>query len=438
MKKRHLVFNFICVVLLVALFAEQSALVFATSLSDTITDLEQQQKDTKEALDKLKEEQDEVQDNVDELKSQSKDLNNMYNTYSEQMDSINEEIEGVQASMEETSGEIVSLNEELRLVEEQQQQEYVTLKKCLQASYENGGRNALILMLYSSTSMQDFLTKAEYVTALLEYERDLIAQYQTTQAELQAKAQELDDKQLELDAYQTELDGKQDELADLANDVKNQLSDTNDELADEQDKLSDYNDKIKELDQKMKNLESAQAAAQAQLAQQMAAQLDGNEDLSGSYAASASELEWLAATIQAEADGESYTGKLAVGSVIMNRVKSSKFPNTIVGVITQTNQFASYRSGKVELIISKGPNSTCMQAAQEVLNGARVGEYLFFMTQYYADYYGIAEYTMIGNHAFFYKWVTKPAATEPVTPTPDTPTDEPTDAPAETSQETSN
>jgi hypothetical protein len=130
------------------------------------------------------------------------------------------------------------------------------------------------------------------------------------------------------------------------------------------------------------------------------------EDTSGSYAANATELEWLAATIQAEAGGESYTGKLAVGSVIMNRVKSSAFPNTITAVITQNLQFASYRSGKVELIIANGPNSTCIQAAQEVLDGARVGDYLFFMTKYYADYYRISEYTMIGNHAFFYRWIT--------------------------------
>ncbi len=94
----------------------------------------------------------------------------------------------------------------------------------------------------------------------------------------------------------------------------------------------------------------------------------------------------------------------------MNRVKSSEFPNDIKSVITQNMQFASYRSGKVELIIANGPNSTCVSAAQEVLNGARVGDYLFFMTKYYADYYRIADYTMIGNHAFFYRWVTKEKA----------------------------
>ena len=102
-------------------------------------------------------------------------------------------------------------------------------------------------------------------------------------------------------------------------------------------------------------------------------------------------------------------------------------------------QFASYRSGKVELIIANGPNSTCISAAQEVLNGARVGDYLFFMTKYYADYYGIAEYTMIGNHAFFYKWVTKPkeeaAPVEGGSEEPATEEAQPQEAPAEENQD---
>jgi hypothetical protein len=96
----------------------------------------------------------------------------------------------------------------------------------------------------------------------------------------------------------------------------------------------------------------------------------------------------------------------------MNRVKSSAFPNTVIGVITQNMQFASYRSGKVELFVERGPNSTCVRAAQEVLGGARIGDYLFFMTKYWADYYRITSYTMIGNHAFFYRWETY-AAPEP-------------------------
>ncbi|MDD6656922.1 MAG: cell wall hydrolase [Lachnospiraceae bacterium] len=417
--------------------------VYATELEDTITDLEAQQKETQDAMERLKEQQENTQDNVDELSDQSKDLQNIYAGYASQMSNINNEITKVQESLQETSQEIVSLNNELSQAQAEEKQIYENLKKCLKASYENGSRDSMIMLLYNSSSMEDFLTKAEYVSAFIQYEQNLMASYRSIQDEISKKAEKLEEKQTELDSYQSELDGKQSELADLTQKVKGELSDTNDELANENEKLKDYDKQIKQLDKKMANLQAQQAAAQAELAQKIAkqqAEMAANgikEDFSGSYAASASELEWLAATIQAEADGESYTGKLAVGTVIMNRVKSSVFPNSIVGVITQTNQFASYRSGKVELIIAKGPNSTCMQAAQEVLNGARVGDYLFFMTKYYADYYRIAEYTMIGNHAFFYRWIAKdPEPTAPIETPADTTTNTPADTPADTPTDT--
>lgn len=431
-KKKKLNIVFSIILLSGILFSTFSPMtVHATEIEATISDLEIQQKETQDALKKLSEQKEASKDNVDELAGQSKDLQKMYQNYASMMNSINGEISDVQSSLQETSQSIVSLNNELIQAQADEKLIYENLKKCLQASYENGSRDSLIMLLYNSSSIKDFLTKAQYVTAFLQYEQDLITSYQNIQSRISEKAQKLEEKQTELDSYQNELDQKQSELADLTQKVQGELSDTNDELASENEKLKDYDNQIKLLDKKMSGLQAAQAAAQAELAQKIAKQQaemaakGQKEDFSGSYTASASELEWLAATIQAEADGESYTGKLAVGTVIMNRVKSSVFPNSIVGVITQTNQFASYRSGKVELIIAKGPNSTCMQAAQEVLNGASVGDYLFFMTKYYADYYNIAEYNMIGNHAFFYRWVTKEPApadnaadnTEPTTDT---------------------
>ena len=187
--------------------------------------------------------------------------------------------------------------------------------------------------------------------------------------------------------------------------VNGQLRTTNKTLNAENGKLADYDKELARLDQLQKELAAKVASAQAEYAKRLADR--PKENTGGAYAASDSELLWLAATIQAEADGESYEGKLGVGSVIMNRVKSSAFPNDVVGVITQNMQFASYRSGKVELIMGRGPNTMCLKAAQAVLGGARTGDYLFFMTRYWADHYGIAEYTMVGNHAFFYKWVVK-------------------------------
>lgn len=380
----------------------------------TISDLEKQTQETKEAISQLEGQQKQTQQNVSTLQNQSTSLQSTINGYNSQLNTLDKEITETESAMAEVSSEIVELEKQLQQAQSQEQDRYNLLKKRMQSTYESGGTQGLLQILLISGTLQEFLTKFEYLDAIIRYDKRKISEYQTLQNEISAKKAVVEQKESELDKYQTKLDEKHDELAQLTDTVKGQLTTTNTNLSTEKNKLANYDQQLKELDKKMKSLESQTAAAQAKLAQQIAERLAlTREDTSGSYDASDEELMWLAATIQAEAGGESYTGKLAVGSVIMNRVKSSAFPNTIVEVITQNLQFASYRSGKVSLIMSNGPNSTCVNAAREVLNGARVGDYLFFMTQYWADYYCISEYTMIGNHAFFYRWVTKPKP-EPV------------------------
>lgn len=78
-----------------------------------------------------------------------------------------------------------------------------------------------------------------------------------------------------------------------------------------------------------------------------------------------SNLNLLSRVIYGEARGEPYTGQVAVGAVIMNRVKSSKFPNTISGVIYQSGAFDAVSDGQINL----NPDSTAKKAAQDALNG---------------------------------------------------------------------
>jgi N-acetylmuramoyl-L-alanine amidase len=78
-----------------------------------------------------------------------------------------------------------------------------------------------------------------------------------------------------------------------------------------------------------------------------------------------SDLYLLAKCIYAEARGESYTGQVAVGAVILNRVDSSAFPNTIAGVIYQQGAFTAVSDGQINL----EPDKTAMNAAQDAING---------------------------------------------------------------------
>ena len=79
-------------------------------------------------------------------------------------------------------------------------------------------------------------------------------------------------------------------------------------------------------------------------------------------------VELLARLINGESRGEPYEGQVAVGAVIMNRVKSAKFPNTISGVIYQKGQFSCINDGQFDVAIEE--NSTVYKAAQEAINGS--------------------------------------------------------------------
>lgn len=86
---------------------------------------------------------------------------------------------------------------------------------------------------------------------------------------------------------------------------------------------------------------------------------------SSSSSSNSSNVNLLARLIYGEARGEPYTGQVAVGAVVMNRVKSSSFPNTISGVIYQSGAFDAVRDGQINLT----PDSTAKKAAQDAING---------------------------------------------------------------------
>ena len=90
-----------------------------------------------------------------------------------------------------------------------------------------------------------------------------------------------------------------------------------------------------------------------------------NSSSSSGTSSNSSNVNLLARLIHGEARGEPYTGKVAVGAVVLNRVKSSSFPNTIAGVIYQKGAFDAVSDGQINL----SPDSSALKAAQDAING---------------------------------------------------------------------
>ena len=148
-----------------------------------------------------------------------------------------------------------------------------------------------------------------------------------------------------------------------------------------------------EYRQKQEEEKAAQAAAEAAA---RGAQSVSAVSGSGQRASVGSgELDLLAAIIHCEAGGESRTGKVAVGAVVLNRVNSSSFPDTITDVIYQSGQFSPVASGILARTLASGVDADCYEAAQAALNGENpVGGCLYFNS-------GSGRGIQIGNQHFY-------------------------------------
>lgn len=93
--------------------------------------------------------------------------------------------------------------------------------------------------------------------------------------------------------------------------------------------------------------------------------INSSSNSSSSSSSNSSNLNLLARLVYGEARGEPYTGQVAVAAVVLNRVKSSKFPNTVAGVIYQAGAFDVVSDGQINMT----PNSTAIKAAQDAING---------------------------------------------------------------------
>lgn len=126
--------------------------------------------------------------------------------------------------------------------------------------------------------------------------------------------------------------------------------------------------------------------------------VDNATNGTGGY--SSSDVYLLAKTIYAEGRGEPYTGQVAIGAVVMNRVRNAAFPNTVSGVVYQKHAFTAVSDGQINLT----PDDTAMRAARDAINGwDPTGGALYYYNPAVATSAWIFDrqtITVIGRHVF--------------------------------------
>lgn len=378
-------------------------------------------KDTGSSVEELERQREEQQSQLDSLKEYQINL-------SDELTELNNGLQEISNELADTQDEITAKNVEIEAAESRiaelttrSESQYEAMKKRVQYMYENGNQSYLELLLGAS-SFSDFLNRMEYAKSIYDYDRQELSDYQDTLAELKQQKEDLETAKEELLAAEQTKQEQKSKADSLVAAQQEKISAAKSDVADAETEIADTDAGIarqKAYEEELETQKAKEDAARQEeikrqeeelINSQQPAASDNNanpdgtstgdnttgSDASGGGTVNASDVAMMAALIQCEAGGESYEGKLAVGSVVMNRVDSSYFPDTVVGVIYQSGQFSPVASGRFAVVLSSGADASCVQAATEVLAGTRTLNCLYFRRNN-----GLINGTVIGNHVFY-------------------------------------
>ena len=365
-----------------------------------IDQAEQEKKETESKLDETEENLDKLNEQKDSLQGALTTLNTELSQVSNNLSDLETKITDKEAEIEAMNQEIARVQEELQTAIQLKDDQYEAMKQQIKFIYERSDYLYLELF-FSAGSFSDFLNKNNYIEQLSAYEEKVLQAYKDAQAAMEAKEEELqmamdrlEQDKAELSDYKVQVVAEQSRVSGLVSKTANSISATASQISEAEAAALAYEQKIKEQEENITALK-AKLAEEIRMAQ-LAAQSSWRDISEVSFAEGDRYL--LANLIYCEAGGEPYAGQVAVGSVVINRVLSSVYPDTVTGVIYQNKQFSPVASGRLALALAEGrATGSCYQAADEVMKGTtNVGNCVYFRTP--VD--GVTPKYRIGGHIF--------------------------------------
>ena len=343
---------------------------YAATTREQLEQAQQQHEETKSKIDETKENIDSMQDVKSTLEEKLEGLNADLSRVSENLAELEKQIEQTNEEIEQTQSDL----EEAKKTEKQQ---YENMKKRIRFMYEKKDTMYLEILL-SAGSFSDFINKNSYIEKLSEYDSDMFEKYQETRKTIEEKEAELEAEKKELDELKEQAVAEQKKVAGYVNSTSSSISKYTDQIADAEAQAQAYEEQAKKEEENIAYLKKklAEEIAMSKLAAQSSWRdiSDVNFEEGDRYL--------LANLIYCEAGGEPYAGQLAVGAVVINRVLSSVYPDTVVGVIYQNKQFSPVASGRLALALAEGKaTAACYKAADEAMAGqTNVGNCVYFRT----------------------------------------------------------
>lgn len=366
-----------------------TSLPFTVQATSTKEQLEQAEQERKNAQEQVNQ----AQAGVDQLEDVKQGLQGQLNSLNSQLDEVGQNLDQLEAGILEKEKEIemtTAALEEAKLTEEEQ---YESMKQRIRFMYERS-QFTYMEMILSAGSIAELLNRSEYINKLAEYDRRMLEEFKETREEIAETEQLLLTEKEELNTLHANAVEEQKKVNTLVSNTANGIAVYADQISTVEAAIEAKEAEIKKQDENIAYLKKKLAEEQAMSS--LAANSSWRDISQVTFEEGDRYL--LANLIYCEAGGEPYEGQVAVGSVVMNRVLSSVFPDTVVGVIYQRKQFSPVASGRLALALAENrATERCYRAADEAMAGmTNVGNCVFFRTPI-EGLTGIS----IGGHIFY-------------------------------------
>ena len=373
--KRDKFKNFIAVLLagIIACGASRGDLLIAKATEATRKQLEEAKEKKKESESRL----DNTKDDIAEMNQEKSSLQGELNSLNNQLSEVSDNLQSLEEQIDNKEVEIENTLAELEVARQTEENQYASMKKRIQFIYEKQNF-VMVDMFLGAESFADFLNQNNYIEQLSAYDRKMFLRYIETRKNVELKEATLEDERSQLEEYKVKAQAEQSRVSGLVQQTSGTIKQYSNDISDAEAKAQALEDQIKAQEAEVKALE-AKLAEEIRLSK-LAKQSSWRNISEVSFAEGDRYL--LANLIYCEAGSEPYEGKVAVGAVVINRVLSSVYPDTVVGVIYQNKQFSPVASGRLALALAEGKaTGACYQAADEAMSGySNVGNCVYFRT----------------------------------------------------------
>ncbi len=352
-----------------------------------------QLEEAKKAKEQSQSELDDTKDDIAEMNEEKSSLQGQLSNLNSQLTEVSNNLENIEEQISDKELDIENTMVELDSAKAMEREQYASMKKRIQFMYEKQD-HLLMGSLLGGSNFADFLNQSNYFEQLAAYDRKLFNEYIETREYIEEKEATLREERDQLEEYRVKEQAEQSRVSSLVSQTSGSIRQYANDISDAESRAQALEDQIKAQDADIKKLE-AKLAEEIRLSKLARASTWRNIS---EVTFAQGDRALLANLIYCEAGAEPYEGKVAVGAVVINRVLSSVYPDTVVGVIYQSKQFSPVASGRLALALADNKaNADCYRAADEAMKGySNVGNCVYFRT----PVPGLTG-TNIGGHVFY-------------------------------------